>query len=411
MSCAPLGKLFWGSVAFVAYAYAGYPAILWLAARRATPSGTTPYTPSVTLIIAAYDEGDVIHAKLENALALDYPAHLLDIVVAADGSHDDTVLIASRFADQGVRVSYHPDRRGKLAALQRAVETSSSEIVVFSDANNTFETGTLRHLVAPFVRADVGVASGAKRVLRGDGELGDAEGLYWKYESFIKEQESRLGTTVAVVGELLAIRRSLWERPPPGLVIDDFYVAMRALARNHRVAYVPEARSFERVSASAAAEVERRTRNVAGRLQILALGRRALPLRRPVVMWMLISHKVMRPLVPLAMVLALGSNIAAAMRSRGPTSGTALSRTTARVLLVPHLGFYGAAAVGASAPEGSTAARRLYLATFLVASNAASLLAMLRFVRGKQRADWKRVQRRPGVVATDATTRSNRGSG
>ena len=198
---------------------------------------------------------------MENSLALDYPRDLLQILIAADGSDDGTDSVVREFAQRGVELSFDPQRNGKMAAINRAMKTVRGEIVVMSDANNLYSSGTLRALVAPFQDASVGASGGAKKILQGDGALGSSEGLYWKYESWIKKQETRLGCTTGAAGEAFAIRHSLFVPPPSGIINDDFYMMMTVIKRGYRMIYVPEAESYERVSLTSADEVERRTRN------------------------------------------------------------------------------------------------------------------------------------------------------
>src|SRR5205085_101074 len=181
---------------------------------------------------------------------------------------------------------------------------------------------TLRAVVAPFVDPTVGAACGNKHIVRGDGALGDSEGTYWKYEGWIKRQETRFGCTVAVLGEVFAIRRELFEAAPDNIINDEFYIAMRIIKRGLRVVYVPEAISRERVSPSAEDEITRRTRMVAGLYQALVRPRELMPWKKPVVCWQLVSHKFMRPLVPLWMIAALATNVALALQTgTSPWSG------------------------------------------------------------------------------------------
>jgi Glycosyltransferases, probably involved in cell wall biogenesis len=163
------GRLFWFCVATIAYTYAGYPALLTVLARLRPARPFPPFTdlPMVTLLIAAYNEQNVIAAKLENSLALDYPRERLQILVAADGSNDATPEIVARFADQGVELSYRPERAGKMAAILRALPQARGDIVVLSDANNFYSANALRALVAPFADPHVGAVSGAKVIARG----------------------------------------------------------------------------------------------------------------------------------------------------------------------------------------------------------------------------------------------------
>jgi poly-beta-1,6-N-acetyl-D-glucosamine synthase len=384
-----LEAIFIISLLLVAYTYAGYPLVLALLPKR--KQVIAPFageTPSVTLLIAAYNEEDVIGDRLVNALALDYPREKLQILVAADGSDDGTAAIVAGYAEQGVELSYHPERTGKMAAINRAMAQARGEIVAFSDANNHYEPTALRALVAPFASGRVGAASGAKRIERGDGALGDSEGLYWRYEEFIKKQETALGTTTGVCGEILAIRRSLFRPPPPTTINDDFYIAMDLIRRGYGVVYVPEARSYERVSPTVRDERGRRSRIVAGRYQAM-LAPELWP-RRPLVVWQLISHKYLRPLVPVAMLAALASNLLLVARSRKSLLGN-----RALPLLLSQLLFYAAAALGARLEKSSGPGKLLFLPAFLVSSNLAAFTGLIRFLRGSQGTRWQRVPRRP----------------
>lgn len=378
--------IFGVSVGLILYTYLGYPALLALIAHRwQRPLQLGSQTPSVTLLIAAYNEEATIAQKLENSLTLDYPADCLQILVAADGSTDRTVHIVTDYASQGVILSYERGRQGKMAAINRAMPQATGEIVVFSDANNFYEADTLRQLVKPFAEANVAAASGAKVIAKGDGALGESEGLYWRYESFIKKQETAVHSCVGVAGELLALRRHLFEPPPDDIINDDFYMAARLLQRGYRVVYVPEARSTERISATAQDEMTRRTRIVAGRYQAIWRGREILPWKRPLLVWQMVSHKFLRPLVPLAMIAAGLANLGLAWRPRWG----------ARLLLLLQMVFYVTAVFGAFWQAPGKLGKLLYLPTYLVNSNLAALWGLSRFLVGKQTTRWQRVARRP----------------
>lgn len=380
--------LFWTCVGSVAYTYAGYPLILATLARmRGRPSATNAdHLPRVTLLIAAYNERDVIERKLTNSLSLDYPADRLQILVAADGSTDDTPALARRYAPRGVDVSFSPERRGKVAAINRAMRSARGDIVVFSDANNDYEPQALRELVRPFVDDTVGGVVGAKRVASGDGSLGDVEGMYWKYESFIRRCESDLGSCTGAVGEIFAIRRALFEPPPEGIICDDFYIATRLLRGGHRVLYRPEARSVERVSPSAEGELKRRANIIAGRYQAILLAHRLLPFGRPLLVWQILSHKFLRPLVPFAMIGAATSNLVLVRLG---------TRRLYRSLLLGQVAFYTSAALGRRVRRGGVIGRVLYVPTYLVYANFAALAGLFRFiVRRRTMHLWERVPRR-----------------
>ncbi len=378
-----IAGLFWFFAALIVYTYAGYPLALALLARlRSQKRNDAPITPTITLLIAAYNEEAAIAAKLENSLALDYPGDKLQILTAVDGSNDRTQEIVGQYAAQGVALSYSPARRGKMAAINRAMPQARGEIVVFSDANNMYAPNTLRELVKPFADPTVGAVSGAKSILRGDGVLADSEGLYWQYESAIKKLETQLGCCTGVAGEILAIRRDLFTPAPDKVINDDFFMAMQLIKQGHRVVYAPKARSFERVSASAQDEVARRARIVAGRYQAIGMAGRLLPWRYPLAVWQIVSHKFLRPLLPLAMIGALLTNLLAALLS--PSAGWT-------ILLLLQLAFYGLAWLGGRWEGGS---KLLYLPTFLVNSNLAALIGLQRYLTRRQTTLWQRVQRR-----------------
>ena len=220
--------LFWISVFFIIYVYLGYPLLLTLFARVSKRSAEYPaYKPDVTLLIAAYNEQGFIARKLENSLAFDYPVENLQILVVADGSDDRTVEIVQAFSLRGVELTYQPERRGKMAAINRALPEVRNEIIVFSDANNLYDNNTLSELIKPFSDPNVGVVSGSKNILIDKDALTHADSLYWRYESFIKEQETHLSSCTGVSGEILAVRRSLFRPPPDNIINDDFFIAMK----------------------------------------------------------------------------------------------------------------------------------------------------------------------------------------
>src|SRR4051812_17397031 len=184
--------LFGGALCFIAYTFVGYPALTAVLARvRPRPLRKDPaFRPHVSLIVVAYNERDVIGPKLENCAALDYPSERLELMVVTDGSDDGTDTVASTFP--GVRVLHQPRRAGKLAAMNRAAQAACGELLVFSDANNLYSSTALRELAAAFADPSVGIATGRRAIDDGSGRsLDRAEGLYWRYESKLKEWEAR----------------------------------------------------------------------------------------------------------------------------------------------------------------------------------------------------------------------------
>ncbi|QTA91880.1 glycosyltransferase family 2 protein [Desulfonema magnum] len=380
--------LFWLFIFSILYTYFGYPALLALLARtRPEPKPYPLTTPSVTLLIPAYNEQAVIAQKIENSLALDYPPRQFQILVVNDGSEDRTAEIVRQYADACVELSHNDIRGGKMAAIQQAMALARGEIIVLTDATNFFERDAIHELVAPFADPDVGVVTGTKSILRGDGALGESEGLYWRYESFILRQETRLGCCTAATGDSMAIRRDLFEAPSHKAIgAIDFHLAMGIIRRGYRVIYASKVPSYERVSVSAKHEMERRSRIIAGRFQAIFMAWKILPLRRPLLVWQIVSHKFMRPLVPLFMIGALLTNLMLAARSD--------TLLIYQVLMIFQCAFYIMAVIGNGIERKNTMGKLLYLPTFLVNSNIAALVGLWRFLRGRQTPLWKRVPRR-----------------
>jgi cellulose synthase/poly-beta-1,6-N-acetylglucosamine synthase-like glycosyltransferase len=384
-------------VAGTFYVYAGYPLILsLLASLHPRPSAYEPYLPAATLLITAYNEQEVIAAKLENSLALDYPPERLQILVAADGCDDRTMEIVRSFASGRVELSYDPVRRGKMAAINRAMPLVRNEILVFSDANNFYEPSTLRELVKPFSDPMVGAVAGSKRIVQEDSALGEADNLYWRYESFIKKQETRLGSCTGVSGEVFATRRDLFESPPDSVINDDFFLALSIIRKGFRLIYAPEACSRETVSLDERDEIVRRTRIIAGRYQILGMSIGRLPYRRPMIVWQVVSHKFLRPLVPFAMIGAFLASFISIIwvHPSGSYPLLYLSPPYHWLIFILQLLFYLLAWLGSRITIKGFLGKLLYLPTFLVNSNYAALLGLLDYLTGKSSVIWKKAPRR-----------------
>lgn len=361
------------------YVHLGYPAIVGaLAAWRRPPPlrRETDALPRVALVIAAWQEEAVIAAKLEDCLALDYPAHLLRIVVVADGSTDRTVERAREFS--GVEVLFQPARRGKLAAMARAVAAIDEPIVVATDANTLLEPQSLRRLVAHFADPRVGAVSGEKRVIaRADGGGVVGEGAYWRYESFIKRAESACGSVVGAAGELYAFRRALWSTPPTDTILDDFVVSMQIVAAGYRNVYEPGAVATETASVTAADEAERRTRIAAGGWQAMARHPGWLHPRLGFSAFAYLSHRVLRWTLAPVLLFALPL-LALAATAHGSAFG-------ALVLLGCFLLFFLA-----WLPVRS---RATTVAHHAVLAHAAALRGAWRWARKGQPVTWARVAR------------------
>jgi len=302
--------IFWIAILIPFYAYIGYPLVLLalrLLIRREVKKG--PIQPFISLLIPAYNEDDVIARKIENSLALDYPAELLEIVVASDGSKDRTAETAQRLADgQRVRVLAFPQNRGKIATLNASVPELRGEIVVFSDAPAMLFPGSVRLLIENFADPAVGAVSGLYKVVKADEvDVGKSEDLYWKYETFLKIQESQIDSTLGGHGHLHAIRKDLYPYPPAGTINDDYIIPISVLAKGYRAVYEPSAVVYE--EAHEMTGFGRRIRIMAGNIQQIREIKGLLHPFRPMALFFFLSHKVSRLVVPFAMLVALIANL------------------------------------------------------------------------------------------------------
>ncbi len=376
-------RILLGAVGLVTYTFVGYPALMAILARvRPRPVSSDPgVEPKVSIVVAAYNEEDVIVQRLENLRSCNYPSDHVELIVAADGSDDRTAERAKSVP--GTTVLRSPERRGKLAAVARGWEVASGDILVVTDANNVFASETLRELTAPFADPEVGVVTGRKAIDDGSGRpLDRAEGLYWRYESRLKEWETAVGSVPAVAGEILAFRRDAFQMPDAPVLTEDFAQAMLAAVEGWRVVYAPRAISLEHASATVGDEAIRRARLVTGRWQAMLLLLPTMLLKRPFFALQIVSHKGLRPLVPAMLGTAAVSNVAAARRPGW-----------ARWLLAGQLALYGAALLGWRNERRGRRNRWLFLPYYFCRMNLATLAGGRNFVRDRRAAQWTKVER------------------
>jgi cellulose synthase/poly-beta-1,6-N-acetylglucosamine synthase-like glycosyltransferase len=371
--------VFWGSAALAFYVYVGYPLLLAFLRRVARhPVAKRPFEPSTSLLVAAYNEADVIAAKIRNALELDYPSDRLEIAIACDGPSDHTTSIAQRIAaeigDGRVRVFAYPVNRGKLHVLNDTIPELTGEIVAFSDATSMLAPDSLRRLMENFADEEVGAASGVYRVLRGEeAALGKQEDIYWKYETFLKNAEADVGSILGCHGSLYAIRRALYPFPRPGTINDDYVIPMRILQQGYRVAYEPGAVAFE--EAHEMGGFSRRVRIMTGNFEQLREMRALIRPLRIGPLFFFLSHKAGRLVVPVAMLAMLGSNL------------LLLGEPGYRILLFFQLAFYSLVLLGAVVRLRPKILRLPY---YFCMINAAAFLGMYHALRGGRTLAWKR---------------------
>jgi cellulose synthase/poly-beta-1,6-N-acetylglucosamine synthase-like glycosyltransferase len=372
----------WLAIAFLVYAYGGFALVvaaagLWL--RRRVRK--LPITPSVTVVIAAYNEENVIAERLENALAFDYPRDRLQILVASDGSTDRTEEIVASYASRGVLLLALP-RRGKIRTLNAAVARATGKILVFTDANIMCRPGTLRAMVANFADPTVGGVAGHTTYTLDPSSESSSHGerLYWRYDTWLKTLESQTGSIVSAHGGLHAIRRVLFRPVPDGAVTDDFAISTGVIAQGYRLVFEPGALASEVAVPQAQREFRRRVRLMTRGLRSLFLRRRLLnPRKHGFYAVVLASHKLARRLVPFALVILAAASVAA--WPHGPIY---------RAAVLGQALFYGTALVGYLLRR-SRAGRlgALYIPFYYCLANAACLVAWVHALRGRRIEVWQ----------------------
>jgi cellulose synthase/poly-beta-1,6-N-acetylglucosamine synthase-like glycosyltransferase len=303
--------VFWTGLILVGYTLVGYAvAVRALAGIRPRPVRKRPVRPMVSVVVVAYNEGRRIATKIENLLALDYPPDRLEIVIASDGSTDDTVARARAYEPR-VRVAAFDARRGKPAVLNDVVPRVRGTIVVLADTRQRFDRGALAALVQGFADPAVGAVSGELMLLRhGEDEaaVGGGQAIYWDQEKKIRYHESVFDSTVGATGAIYAIRRDLFDPIPADTILDDVLVPMRIVRQGYRVIFEPEARAFDQHSTSARQEFVRKVRTIAGNFQLFAREPWLMnPLRNRI--WaQTLSHKVLRLALPVMFAASLAAN-------------------------------------------------------------------------------------------------------
>lgn len=362
-----LRVLTWGSLGLIAWTHAGYPLAAAAAARirRYTPRKDDRFAADVALIIAAHDEEATLRERLENALRLDYPRERLAVVVASDGSADGTQAVVERFADEGVRLLDLP-RAGKVSAQNAAVKATTGDVIAFSDANTLWEPDALQNLVRNFADPEVGYVCGRLH-LEDEGDGANREGLYWRFELWLREQESACGSITAGNGGIYAVRRSAFLELGPERG-HDLGLPFRLRRRGLRSVYDPGAVARERALATSEAEWMRKVRMLSQAWGEILSGGILDPRGQPPLYFAaLLSHRLVRYASGLLHLTLFATTAALAPRDRA-----------ARVLLAAHLGSLALAAAGRRRPELPLAGAAWYYVVVTGASVAGLARALAR---------------------------------
>jgi cellulose synthase/poly-beta-1,6-N-acetylglucosamine synthase-like glycosyltransferase len=365
--------------------YIGYPVLALLAARLhpAPPIRKAKCTPSASLVVPAHNEETVIAQKIRSSLGLVYPPSKLNIIVASDGSTDRTNEIVGGFADQGVNLLALNRNRGKSAAQNAAAVRGKGDLLLFTDANATLRPDALCRLVRNFADEGVGCVVG-KVTYRNEGDTGvsEGEGFYWRYELSLRQLESRLGNLAMGSGPIMALRRELFEPLDPD-VGEDFALPMKVAMKGYRVVYEPEAVSEEVLFQNTPSTMfKSKVRIITKDLRGLWLCRGILnPLRYPLYSWGLISHKLLRWLVPYFLIGLFAANL------------LLLEQSFCRLTLAAQIFCYGLAGLGYLWQRTGWKPPRLLAIPFsFCLVNSAAAVGMARFLTGKRSGSWTPVR-------------------
>lgn len=370
---------FWLAALMLGYTYLGYPLLAALRARfNGRPSGKQPATPSLSILVVAHNEAERITGRIENLLGLDYDTDRLEIVIASDGSTDDTVALADRYSDRGIRVLAFAKNRGKPAVLNEVIPQLQGEVVVLMDVRQQIASDALRRLVENFADPAVGAVSG-ELVLTGHDAHGqglEGVGFYWRYEKFIRLSESRVDSSVGATGALYALRQSLFKTIPEDTLLDDVLIPMQVLRQGYRVLFEPAARATEALSPSTEAEFRRKVRTIAGNFQLFFAHAWLLNPKINRIWFATISHKFFRLLCPAFLVIVLVANL------------MLLDGWLYQLTLLLQLAFYLTALLVSMAPMLARKSPLFSVPHAFCLLNAATIAGFYRYLRGQQRVTW-----------------------
>ena len=346
------------------------------------------FTPGVAIIVAAYNEEDFIEEKIKNTLALDYPKEKLELIFITDGSTDKTTEIIRGF--EGIKLLHSAERKGKVAAMNRAIQFVQSPIVVFCDANTMLNKTCIKEIVKHYADEKVGGVAGEKKIiLKGKNKAAAAgEGIYWKYESFLKKLDSEFYTTVGAAGELFSVRTALFEMAPEGTIIEDFVQSLKLCVKGYVVRYEPQAYASETPSASIKEEMKRKIRIAAGAFQAMILLKELFNfLKYPLVSFQFISHRIMRWTVcPIALITLFFSNLILAINNSGKFYP---------IFFLLQSFFYFLAFLGWFFAHRDIKIKALYIPFYFLFMNVSVFIGFARFVRKKQTVLWEKAARQP----------------
>ena len=376
--------VFWIIILIILYTYAGYSLlILVLSLFFKRPPKKNEIYPKVTFLITAYNEEKSIAAKLEDTLSLDYPEDKLEVMVASDGSTDRTEEIVRGFAGRGVFLKRVEGRVGKTATQNEAVKAATGEIIIFSDATTKYSKDAIRKIVRNYADESVGAVSGRYEYVNPTGApVGVGTILFWKYENFIKSMQTRIRTITGCCGCIYSVRKAAYVPLPPD-IISDLVEPLKIIEKGYRIVFEPEAVAYEETTEKPSEEFKMRIRVITRAMRgILYVKSLLNPFKYPFVSFQLISHKVLRWLIPFFLIGLLGSNYF--------LIGT---HWFYNLVFAGQIVFYSSALIGLLTDRFGHKVKLLAIPLYFCVVNYASFLAFFKTLTGYKAVTWETVRK------------------
>ncbi|MBG9376697.1 glycosyltransferase family 2 protein [Panacibacter sp. DH6] len=384
---------FWASLLIVFYTFIGYGILLFVLVKlrrlvigRRRNNADINDLPTCTLIIASYNEADILREKISNTLALSYPEKKLSVVFVTDGSSDHSPQIINEYST--IKLLHSPERKGKIHAMHRAMQQVTTDITIFTDANTFLNKDALINIARHYADSSVGAVAGEKRVqINESADATAAEGFYWKYESALKKWDAELYSVVGAAGELFSIRTDLYIPVAPDTVLDDFMISLRIAEKGYRIVYEPEAYALETPSANIKEELKRKIRIAAGGIQsVLRLKSLLNPFENFVLSFQYISHRVLRwTITPFLLILAFILNIIIVFETKA---------LFYELLLAGQFSFYLLAFSGWLLEQRSIRIKVLFIPYYFCVMNYAVLAGIWRYIFSEQKVTWEKAKRK-----------------
>lgn len=392
---------FWFCIGLVAYTYVGYGIIAWILVKIRKILGKEfkkyndpTFLPKVTLVVPAYNEMSCIEAKVKNTFGLDYPTDLMEVLFVTEGSNDGTSEYINSLKSNysNLRMIGGETRRGKIEAMNIAIKTITTPIVIFTDANTNLNHQVIKNIVRHFQDPIVGAVAGEKRIETEGSEAaaGAGEGLYWKYESFLKKLDTELYSVVGAAGELFAVRTHLFGEVEKDTLLDDFIVSLRIAANGYRVIYEPNAYASERPSFSIQEEMKRKIRIAAGGFQSIArLDYLWNIFRFGLLSFQYVSHRAMRwAVAPFCLPLIFLLNLILFF-----VDTNFIKQPTYQLLMLAQIAFYLMAIIGYYLENKKIRVKALFVPFYFSFMNYCAIKGYFRYRNGLTSGIWEKAKR------------------